>query len=109
VPYAERAYLPIYILDTDYRILSRKYRIFFSNRIDSCCRASLEEITQRHLTSLSYVLSTGSKVALPPSLCGVLWPVSFEDAPTSGSPTNNIIFLKLILFGKQLQLRLLNG
>jgi hypothetical protein len=60
-------------------------------------------------TSLSYVLSTGSKVALPPSLCGVLWPVSFEDAPTSGSPTNNIIFLKLILFGKQFQLRLLNG
>ena len=70
---------------------------FFSNRIDSCCRASLEEITQRHLTSLSYVLSTGSKVALPPSLCGVLWPVSLEDAPTSGRPTNNIIFLKLIL------------
>lgn len=35
---------------------------------------------------LSYVLATGSNVALAPSLYGVLWAVSLEVAPIGGSP-----------------------
>lgn len=64
VAYAERAYLRIYIFGTEYRVLNLKYRIYFLNRIDSHCLASLQEIVKGHLGVLSPNMSR-QRTAIP--------------------------------------------